>query len=115
MSPFASLILAHFVADYLLQTRWMAMNKTRQWLPLIAHSLVYTLVLGVAAYFSFGGLSLSGLLILFLAHVFLDRRSFVQWWAETIMGVDLQQGWWLVIIADQTFHFLVIALVLGIR
>lgn len=115
MSPFATLFLAHLVADYLLQISWMAQNKAQQWLPLITHSLLYTFVLGIAAYFSFGGLTLPGLLIIFLAHVFLDRRSFVHWWTKTIMGVDLVQGWWLAIIVDQTFHFLVIALALGIK
>jgi len=93
MTPFATLILAHLVADYLLQLRWMAANKAHQWLPLIAHSLLYTFVLGLVAHLSFGGLTPLGLLILFLSHVFLDRRTFVHWWAKTIMGVDLKKDW----------------------
>jgi len=115
MSPFATLIMAHLVADYLLQTRWMAMNKAQQWFPLITHSIIYTFILGLAAHLSFGGLSLSGLAIIFLSHVFLDRRTFVHWWTKTIMGVDLEKNWWLSIVADQIFHFLVIVLVLEIR
>lgn len=112
MSPFAVLVLAHLVADFLFQIRWMAMNKAHQWLPLLAHSLVYTLVLGGVAYIAFGGLSLLGVLLIFFAHVFLDRRTFVHWWTKNIMGVDLEKNWWLTIVVDQTFHFLVIALAL---
>jgi len=45
-----ALILAvHYVADFLLQSDWMAQNKSKAWKPLLVHIGVYTaalLVLG---------------------------------------------------------------------
>lgn len=40
----------HFVADFLLQTHWMASNKSKSVWPLLAHIAVYTTVL----FFPFG-------------------------------------------------------------
>ena len=40
-----SILVAHFVGDWLLQTNWQAVNKSRNVLPLTIHVLTYTLVL----------------------------------------------------------------------
>lgn len=37
------IIWLHFIADFLLQNDWMATNKSKHLLPLIAHSVVYSL------------------------------------------------------------------------
>jgi hypothetical protein len=37
------LIAAHLVGDFLLQTRWMALNKLEHWQPRLVHVLVYSL------------------------------------------------------------------------
>lgn len=42
-----SLLLAHWVADFVLQTHWMATNKSKNWEALGAHVSIYTLALGV--------------------------------------------------------------------
>lgn len=34
---------AHMVGDYLLQSHWMAQEKTKRWWPAIAHALTYGL------------------------------------------------------------------------
>lgn len=39
----ASVLIAHFFADFGLQTSWMAENKSSQWLPLLAHIATYTI------------------------------------------------------------------------
>jgi hypothetical protein len=36
-------IPAHFLGDYLLQTNWMAGEKTKRWSPAILHGITYTL------------------------------------------------------------------------
>lgn len=46
--PF-TLILAHFVGDWLLQNDWMALNKSKQILPLAVHAAVVAFVTGLAA------------------------------------------------------------------
>lgn len=34
-------LLCHLFGDYVLQSSWMANNKTKQWIPAIVHVLVY--------------------------------------------------------------------------
>ncbi|WP_096203085.1 DUF3307 domain-containing protein [Bacillus sp. FJAT-45350] len=114
MSPFAFLFIAHLIGDYLFQTSWMAMNKAKHWGALITHSFVYTLIVSVVAYIGFGGLSIWAILFIFLSHVFLDRRTFVQWWVSTIMQAKGKESFWLGIIADQVFHLIVLVVALYI-
>lgn len=49
-----TLLVAHFVADFLCQTDWMALNKSKRWDALALHVGVYAvvlvLVLAVAGY-----------------------------------------------------------------
>jgi len=37
----------HWFADFVLQTDWMALNKSKQWPPLLTHTFVYTFVVYV--------------------------------------------------------------------
>lgn len=36
-------LLAHLCGDYVLQSTWMANNKTKRWLPALVHACVYFL------------------------------------------------------------------------
>lgn len=108
MSLFAYLVLGHLVGDYLLQNSWMAMNKANKWIPLLVHCLIYTLSIVVAMLFGDFTLSWIVIAIVFVSHVFLDKRFFVVWWVRTIMGVKNPEGNWLVIMVDQVFHLLVL-------
>ena len=114
MSPFDLLLLAHLLGDYPFQTSWMALNKATKWFPLIAHSTLYTATLGVIAFFGFGGLTWWQLLTIFLAHILLDRRTFVAWWVRHVMSTDLAKNQWLGIMVDQVFHLTLLALILQI-
>lgn len=40
-------IFAHWVADFVFQTHWMAVNKSKNNLALGSHVLVYTIVVGI--------------------------------------------------------------------
>ena len=94
------LIAGHLIGDFLLQNKWMSENKEKKALPLLIHSAVYTaavFVLSLAA----GGLSPAGVLLIFAAHVILDKRGFVRWWCQnitksfpsTILMVMTDQAW----------------------
>lgn len=37
-----ALVTIHFIADFLLQTDWMAVNKSKDWRALLAHTGVYS-------------------------------------------------------------------------
>lgn len=43
MSVGVGLLLAHLVGDYLIQSDWMANEKTKRWWPAWAHALTYGL------------------------------------------------------------------------
>lgn len=112
MSPFDLLLLAHFLGDFPLQTNWMAANKATKWLPLMVHSMLYTTLLGTIAFFGFGGLIWWQLLVIFLTHVLLDRRTFVTWWMTHVMKTNPAEYPWLGIMVDQVFHVTLLALIL---
>ncbi|WP_432355436.1 DUF3307 domain-containing protein [Sporosarcina sp. A2] len=111
MTLFSYLIVGHLVGDYLLQTSWMATGKTMKWEPLLLHCFVYTSVLSVALLIGAGTIPFWAISIIFLSHVILDRRHFVLWWARMVMGVKDGQPAWLVIMADQVFHILILSFI----
>lgn len=37
-----SIIVIHFLADFVCQSDWMALNKSKHWDPLVIHGLAYT-------------------------------------------------------------------------
>lgn len=112
MSPFIYLLLGHLVGDYLFQTKWMAINKATQWIALLVHSTTYTFFIALAAWWGDVDLSLLSYASIWVSHVILDRRTFVAWWTRTIMRNRDPEIAWLTIIVDQTFHILVLAIVL---
>lgn len=115
ISPFDLLLIAHLIGDYLLQTEWMAKYKAERWAPLLAHCTVYTLVIGLVSYlFIPAGLSWWAIGLVFVSHVFLDRRGFVAFWYRRVMRVTDDRNKWLMIVVDQSFHLIVLAVALGI-
>lgn len=105
MELFSCLLIGHLVGDFLLQNNWMAVNKAKNWLALITHSLVYTVTIYLFALIA-GGISLTAIIIIFIAHLILDRRHFVRWWLTNISkSPDI---FWLQIMIDQTFHLLIL-------
>lgn len=42
-----TILIAHFVADFICQSDWMAINKSKRWDALGWHVLVYTAVIGL--------------------------------------------------------------------
>lgn len=45
------LLSVHWIADFVMQSNWMAINKSKRWDALAYHVLVYTAVLTAAAQF----------------------------------------------------------------
>ncbi len=111
LTPFEALFLTHFIADWLFQTLWEAMNKSKKFLPLFVHSLVYTIFFIPA--FHFYGFRWESLSILFVSHLILDNRKFEYWWINKIKKTkkeDVGDILWtiLVIGVDQVFHLAVL-------
>jgi hypothetical protein len=107
MSPFDLLLVGHLIGDFLLQTKWMALNKEKQWIPLFTHVSIYIFIIFLFGLL-FDGLSLLSLALLFIGHVILDRRSFVVFWVKHIqMSSGFEKGW-LSIVVDQIFHIILL-------
>lgn len=113
MSQFDTLLIGHLIGDFLFQTGWMAQYKSTKWLPLITHVLVYTIVISLFGWFS-GGLTWLAILLVFLSHLFLDRRTFVVFWVRRIQTAKGPSEAWLTIVADQIFHLIILAIAIYI-
>lgn len=111
--------MAHMVGDYLIQSHWMACEKTKRWWPAIAHAVTYGLP------FLFVTQSPLVLAVIVGTHAVIDRYRLARHvvWAKnqlaparfrpphTATGYpDDAPPWlstWLLIIADNILHMLI--------
>jgi len=115
-------LLAHLVGDYVLQSDWMANEKTKRWFPAWAHAVTYGLPFLLVTQ------SPLALAVIVVTHAVIDHyrlarhlvwvknflapRSYWHPWAEC-SGTGYHQDrppWmtvWLMIIADNTAHLLI--------
>lgn len=100
------LLAGHMAGDYLVQTSWMANNKSSQWPPLLAHVVVYTACVYLFS-LPAGGIGYWGLALIFIAHVILDHRRVVIWWVKTVCQADDLP--WMAVVVDQSWHVVVLA------
>jgi Protein of unknown function (DUF3307) len=118
MNYFA-IVLAHFIGDYLLQTHWMAIEKTSRLFPAILHGLTYTIP------YLFVTQSVWALLVICITHILIDRYRLVKYliWAKNQIAPkahrfsptetgypDSTPPWlstWLMIITDNLVHIVI--------
>lgn len=111
--------LAHIVGDYLIQSDWMAQEKTTRWWPAAAHAVTYGLPFVLVTQ------SAAALLVIVATHAVIDRYRLARHvvWAKnqlapqafrpghTATGYDESRPeWlstWLLIIADNVLHMLI--------
>lgn len=112
----ADQLLCHAIGDYILQSDWMANNKTSRFWPAFLHAWVYSLG------FIFFGPSIPAWLVIFGTHFLIDRYRLARYvvWAKNWLGPNRpwsecvgtgypadRQAWlavWLLIIADNILH-----------
>lgn len=111
----ADQLLAHAVGDYILQSHWMATEKTKRSFAAGIHAVAYTLP------FLFLTQSPAALAFICGTHFLIDRFRLARWvvWAKNGYAFDGQQhitgtgyredvpAWlavWLLIIADNILH-----------
>ena len=116
------IVLAHLVGDYLLQSHWMATEKTQRWLPAIAHGVTYTLPYALLTQ------SPLALIVIGGTHIIIDRYRLarhIAWFKNQLGPKRTRPRWadakatgypsdtpawlsaWLMIIADNTIHLLI--------
>lgn len=114
LTIFEALLITHFVVDWIFQWKWEATNKSKKWLPLFFHCIIYTI--GFIPVFLIYEISLVWLILLFISHVILDRRTFVVWLLENFKGItkkDTTESVWTILLTtiDQILHIVILALV----
>jgi hypothetical protein len=130
----ADQILAHLVGDYILQSHWMATEKTKRHLAAWLHALCYSLP------FLFLRPSPAALVVIIATHALIDRYRLARYvvWVKNFLapannyyaegpwqlpwydcratgyprGVPSWLAVWLLIIADNTCHILINGLAL---
>jgi hypothetical protein len=105
MTPLEKGILAHLVADWVLQNDWMARNKTCLRHPAgWVHGAIHGICLGVALGWLAG-------LVLGFVHVLVDTRVPLAWWMRVFKKCGgAPEAMWIWIWLDQTVHVITIAL-----
>ncbi|WP_418061720.1 DUF3307 domain-containing protein [Pimelobacter simplex] len=116
------IVLAHLVGDYLIQSDWMALEKTKRWVPAIAHGLTYTLPYLLITQ------SIAALAVIAGTHIVIDHYRLARHviWAKNLLSPkryrhpwaecsgtgyhESRPAWmavWLMIIADNTIHLVI--------
>ena len=109
MTPFERGLVAHLIADWLLQNDWMATNKVSLRHPAAwVHFGIQAVCLGLALGWPAG-------LVLGAVHLLIDTRLPLRWWQrvfrQTTEGpVALHTAIW----ADQVLHVAAIAIWVGL-
>lgn len=94
------LILAmHFVADFILQSDWMAVNKSKNWLALGSHVLIYGAALMLFTGFAAIGWVIVNAILHFATDAITSRIN-AKLWAEKKVGL-----FFIGIGADQFLHY----------
>lgn len=112
-------LLAHLAGDYVLQSHWMATEKTKRWWPAIVHATTYGLPYLLITQ------SPSTLTVIIVTHAVIDRYRLARHvvWAKNLVAPKTHRrpwteceatgyptevpAWlavWLLIIADNTLH-----------
>ena len=104
MTPFERGLVAHLVADWVLQTDWMARHKIRLQHPAAwTHATIQALCLGLALGWQAG-------LVLGFVHLLIDTRVPVAWWMRVFKKCgQAPEVTWIAIWLDQTLHIICIA------
>jgi hypothetical protein len=109
---FIWLLMGHFIFDWLLQTYWMSINKSKHWFPLTLHSGIYALGVYFTGWLALGMLpSWHILILLFISHYLLDDYRFHIWWLTYIKRMPAEKAretLWMIVCIDQIWHILIL-------
>jgi len=109
-----ALFVTHFVMDWLFQTQWEAINKSKKWFPLLVHCSIYSI--GFIPVFLWYKINFLWLIFIFISHIILDSRRFSKWWIKNIKKVKqdtMSESFYQILLigVDQTLHIVILALI----
>jgi len=83
------LLLGHLTGDYLLQTEFIALNKSKNtlygWLAAIIHCILYTFAVCLFMW----NFQFIWIVAVFCSHFFIDKFAFGKWYLKHIKGMEL--------------------------
>ena len=97
-------LLCHLLGDYLLQNSWMALNKSKRWLPAIVHVSIYTSVFLLLTTNPWALAVIGG------THLLIDRFQLPKYWFNFVRGKEESPEWflmWLYVIQDNSIHLII--------
>ena len=100
---FAILLIVHWVADFLLQTSWMAKNKSSNNVALSAHVATYSAAIGLAGIALFGANIITLWFVLANAGLHFVTDFFTSRLSRKLWG-EHWHGFFIVIGFDQLIH-----------
>jgi hypothetical protein len=105
LTPFERGVMAHLVADWLLQNEWMARNKANPRHPAgWVHAGIHALCLGVALGWRAG-------LVLGFVHWLIDTRRPVEWWIRVYKkSSGVPEAAQIAVWTDQVVHLATVAI-----
>lgn len=79
-------LILHLWGDYLLQSSWMANNKTKAWLPAIVHATIYSLPFLLIG-------SWLAVLVIWSTHAVIDRFRLARYlcWAKDAIALPIKK------------------------
>ncbi|OGT28035.1 MAG: hypothetical protein A2Z17_05120 [Gammaproteobacteria bacterium RBG_16_66_13] len=114
MSLFDSLLIAHFLGDWLFQTEWQALHKRTHWGAMWSHVAVYHAVVLAVLLLQLPARTLeifAAVGILALSHAWIDREWPIVRLMKALRIVRVRAPErWLVVIVDQIVHVTLLAI-----
>jgi hypothetical protein len=105
VSNFLILVLIHLVSDFFFQPQDWALKKSSSFRHLFFHSAQYSLLFIIP--FFFLKISFFWVIYLFLTHLAIDNRKFLDWYNKKIKK-EKTTPFWVVIVQDQILHLVVL-------
>ena len=107
-----TLIFAHFIADYAIQTEWIHKNKRIGYWTMIAHCSIYTGCTGLALIKWLDYVNWCAIATLFISHFIIDKIRISEKARELL---DIKYGWrhqWIPTFVDQFLHFCILLVII---
>jgi hypothetical protein len=81
-------LLLHLLGDYILQPRWMAINKSKSTIVALAHVLIYSI-----PFFALTD-SWYAIMVILLTHLVIDRFSLAKYWIYLCNSCIDERRYW---------------------
>lgn len=115
MTPLAAILAGHLIGDWIVQTDYQAMNKTKSWKANQQHMLGYHIVLAFFCSLSMPLYwTLATLVVSWATHSVIDRRWPVKRLMVATKSGPFSESSWGIFAVDQALHISILAVMAGL-